>query len=259
MGVPKKHLGEWRSIEFELILKNYKYLDEFKSFIKKKKYEQFVNIQNDGSIHATPQNCKKCWSCINYPSAKCYALTTGHLPKEIAVSYRKGQENIIYDVCEFFSGKAYVNQSCGTHVHFDMRHVDRNIARAYGSRLACAVPALKQLIPRWRRSNEFCYDTINWLNDRGSDDPYNEDKYAFINLLAYDKHQTIEVRGHAGTLDADTILNWIEVCEIVMFTEKTVSSTTVKDLKKHYSLNKKLLNYIAKRVKSTKKLNFVET
>jgi hypothetical protein len=259
MSIPKHHIGQWRSIEFELIFKSPKYLDEFKTFAKNKSYTKFISYHLDGSIHPNETRCGKCKGCIrittlygaSYFSGRCQA----ELTQEIAVSYRSGAEQIIYDVCKFLKDKAYVNKSCGTHVHFDMRHVDRNIVRVYGARLACAVPALKMLLPEWRRKSEFAKSTISHLGDSRFD--YG-DRYAFVNLCAYLKHKTIEVRGHSGTIDADTILNWIALCEKVMFSEKTISSNTPKDLKKNYKLGKELSAYINKRAKQVKPKTFAE-
>lgn len=258
MGVPNKHLGEWRSIEFELIFKDYKYLQEFKKFVDKKNYTKFVDIHDDYSIEASYDdyydNCKKCNRGVEHHDCDDIAEQE---PKEIAVSYRSGNEKIIYDVCKFFKKTAYVNDTCGTHVHFDMRHVDKNMVRLYGARIGCVVPALKKIVPKWRRDNEYCAGNVNTLYDyNDSYGSYEEDKYSFINLQSYYKHKTIEVRGHSGTLDAKKILNWISICEKVMFNDKTYSADSVKELIKKYKFNKRLSSFMKDRSKILSKRNY---
>lgn len=224
MGVPRKHLGKWRSIEFECILKNVTALNEFVEFLRVNKHSDAVTIKMDASIHAD-----------NYYN---------ECPREIVVSYRSGKEQIVHDICAFLKNRAYVNSSCGTHVHFDMRHVNPDMARLYGARLACAVPALKKILPRSRRNNEYCEGTINHIDSNPS---YDGDRYCFVNLQAYYKHKTIEVRAHSGTLNANKILNWIALCELVMFSDTTKSVKTIKDLIKHYKPSKPLESFVVKR------------
>ncbi len=225
MGVLKTNLGKWRSIEFECVFKTRAGLREFEAFLEvNKKYKKFVAIKDDGSI--CPTDSDEVDSDVYYDQTS----------KEIVVNYVSGKDQIVRDVCEFISKRAYVNASCGTHVHFDMRHVTPDEARLYGARLACVVPALKTMLPKSRRDNEFCARTINDVEGNGQ-------RYAFVNLCAYRKYKTIEVRGHSGTLNAAKILNWIAICEKVMFSEKTKSVKNIKDLVKHYKLGKDLAEF----------------
>lgn len=251
MSVTRSHLGKWRSIEFELLFKSKKHLDELKAFIKKKKYTRRITITNDNSIKPdkdikkTP--CGKCYEC-RYNSKYCENPIYAHTPKEIIVSYYGGKEQIVRDVCDFLKGKAYVNKTCGTHVHFDMRHVNQDMVRVYSAKLACCVDVLKTILPKYRRTNKYCNQPINNM-PRGDYDYEWEDRYYFINLGSYKKYKTIEVRGHSGTLNADKILNWIKICETIMNSDKTYTPKNISELIKNYSFDKSLSTFIKQRHK----------
>lgn len=218
--VPTSFYGKWRSIEFEMIFKSEQDVDDFIKFCKKKRYTKFVTIKEDGSIEA------------DYPN---------EVPFEVVVSFRSGAEAIVKNICAFLKDRAYVNESCGAHVHFDMRSYKKSTVEKYGKRLANCVPALKQILPKSRRSNEFCDQTINRL------DGY-DTRYAFVNLQAYNKHKTIEIRGHSGTLNAKKILNWIKICETIMLTGRAKTKIkTTDELIKYYDFGKKLKGFIKRR------------
>ena len=236
--VPDEALGKWRSIEFELIFNSPKELEEFIAFVEQNKYEQFITVKDDHSIE---------WD---------YA---GNVAKEVVVTYcagkKKETENkyprtkIVWDVCGFLKGRAYVNLTCGTHVHFDMRGKSKEQVVKFGERLAFCVPALKRLLPPSRRHNEKCHDVINSIDGDGDtfELGYANDRYCFINMQAYNTHKTIEVRGHGGTLNARKILNWIKVCEKIMVTKKPHSKThfySPQQLIEHYKFDKELVDYI---------------
>jgi hypothetical protein len=245
-SVPRTSLGKWRSIEFECVLKNGAALCELKAFINEKGYRKRVTIKGDGSIEPNRSNVR--YDAYGYQIRN----ENYEIGREIVVSYRSGKEQIVHDICDFLKSRAYVNSTCGTHVHFDMRHVDADMARLYGARLACAVPALRTILPPSRRNNSFCRETINGFREDGYGN-----RYAFVNLLAYHKHKTIEVRGHSGTLNATKILNWIALCEKVMFSANTKSVKSVKDLVKHYKLEKPLATFVEKRHKEVNARNAV--
>jgi hypothetical protein len=234
--VPATDKGQWRSIEFELIFKNEASMGTFVKEVRAKGYAKLVTIKADGSLRADEDDRN---------NAVC---------KEVVVSYRSGNEQIVRDVCAAFKNKAYINNSCGTHVHFDMRNADEKTARQYGKRLARCVPALKAILPKSRRESKYCLTPINDFNGN------NEARYSFVNMQAYTKYQTIEVRGHSATLKADKILNWIAICEKIMTTHVRTRSGEITDpneLTKIYHLNEALGEYIRERYKLFNLLNDV--
>jgi Putative amidoligase enzyme len=256
--IPNTHIGKWRSIEFELVFYSQEKMNQFENFIIKKKYDKYVSMQIDHSIRPNKDGygskCGHCFECLHYGGRFCLDKNKLiHIPKEVVVSYYKGKEQIVRDICKFLHKKAYVNKSCGTHVHFDMRHVDENEALLYGAKIGCCVKALKFILPTWRRNNQYCDKTINSFNE-GNGDGHN--RYAFVNMMAYKKYKTIEVRGHSGTLNAEKILNWIKICETIMYSKKNISVGNVKELIKNYKFSPKLSSFIKKRHKTLSKKSY---
>src|SRR6185369_7937565 len=100
-GVPDDILGRWRSIEFELIFNTQKDVDEFVTFVEENKYERFITVKEDMSITQR---------------------LAENVTKEIVVSFCAGKKDeiqdkyprtkIVWDVCRFLKGRAYVNNSC---------------------------------------------------------------------------------------------------------------------------------------------------
>lgn len=233
--VPTEFLGKWRSVEIECLFKNYNNKDEFVKFVESKEYSDLITLKDDGSIYGEGESA------------------------EIVVSFRKGDERILVEICQFLKDRAFVNKSCGLHVHFDMRHVTPKRVRAYGHRLAKAIPALKLMLPKSRRDNEFCYLDINRLAtcDCGDwdcsdcDNDNDDDRYAFVNLQAYGRHKTIEVRAHSGTINSKKILNWIRICEVIMSRkEASKKIESIDKLLETYKFNKKIKAYIKQRAES---------
>lgn len=228
-GVPAEFVGHWRSIEFELIFKSAEAQKDFAHEARCKGLGKFVTIKGDGSV-------------------KCNGDDKIGCPAEVVLSYKAGNEDVVRDFCQILRGKAYVNNTCGTHVHFDFRHVSPEDATLYGKRLARCVPALKQLLPKSRRDNHFCKEVINDTAGRGN-------RYAFVNLSAFSKYKTIEVRGHSGTIKADKILNWISLCERIMATDINFlpkitnlgTVNTIDELIAQYNFDKETTEYIKSR------------
>jgi hypothetical protein len=114
-SVPRTSLGKWRSIEFECVLKNGAALRELEAFINEKGYRKRVTIKGDGSIEPNRSNVR--YDAYGYQIRN----ENYEIGREIVVSYRSGKEQIVHDICDFLKSRAYVNSTCGTHVHFDMR------------------------------------------------------------------------------------------------------------------------------------------
>lgn len=225
--VPNSGQGEWRSIEFELLFKGENSRDEFVAAVRAKGYSKAVTIKEDHSIKPDDGD----------GSAN---------PQEVVLMYKTGNEQIVRDVCAMLKGRAYINNSCGTHVHFDMRHVGPNEVKQYGQRVARAVPALKTILPKPRRNNKFCVSNINNMESRG--DPH--ERYSFVNLQSYPKYKTLEIRGHSATLKADKILTWIKICEKIMNTRvrsKTEEITSPAELIKLFKFDDETIKYIKDR------------
>lgn len=250
---PEEFKGLWRSIEFEALFTSEKALNDFVRDVRVKGYTKLVTVKKDNSLR--PDEDDK-----------------NALIKEVCVSYKAGDEDVLRYVCAAMDspalraanggvGRAYVNNTCGTHVHFDMRVVPgastpqeaEKQVKQYGARLARCVPALKMMLPKSRRNNQFCLNVINEMPRVGAPDmgPNHIDKerYVFINMKSYRRFETIEVRGHSGTLNAEKILNWIALCDKIMTTRIRFKSETHEirnplDLIRAYKLDDNLSKYV---------------
>ncbi len=242
---PLELLGQWRSIEFELIFKSKKERDDFALLVRQNGMGKFVTIKTDGSLRVEKE---------------------GEEPNEVVLSYKSGDEKMVRDFCSLLRGRAYVNKTCGAHVHFDFRHVGVEEANLYGKRLARCVPALRLLLPHARRTSEYCKENINNYAQAGTGNAHA--RYAFINMFSYAKYKSIEIRGHSGTINADKILNWIKLCEIIMATDLNFTGkpehrnevTKIDDLLVQYAdkLDDVMVNYIKSRFQTFSQVNVDE-
>lgn len=136
---------------------------------------------------------------------------------------------------------AVINKTCGLHVHLDMRKRD---AYASAKRLIQSQPFLFKLVPHSRRKNNFCLPT-----HPNQDLDTTGERYKAINLSAYNKHSTIEIRLHGGTVESDKIINWTELLIKIADTEsiRTSNPTTLPQWIKALGLNADLSAYIKAR------------
>lgn len=106
----------------------------------------------------------------------------------------------------------FVNKTCGMHVHLDARANDRRVAGIRASKLYDAIDILKDLVPDSRLKECQCKDKdlhpgINHYC-RIEKPSFSNDRYTAINLSAYLKYNTIEVRLAAGSLNPTKIWQW---------------------------------------------------
>jgi len=110
-------------------------------------------------------------------------------------------------VCESLSNSgAKINKTCGLHVHLDMRReteiAQENIFYAWQAfeKIFFAVTSIS------RRGNHFCRSIDN---SRTYEIAKGMGRYNTLNVTAYDKHQTFEIRLHQSTLEPTNIKNWV--------------------------------------------------
>lgn len=227
---PNENLGKWRSVELECVFKTLPDFTAFRDWWTLKLTPQerdFCQIKGDGSIDAA----------IMLNGVQSYGV-----PREIVVTYCSGKdgEKFLTRICKKLNEHAVVNNTCGTHVHFDMRHVSREEAMLYSVKVAVAVSALRLMLPKSRRRNYFCQDSVSL--ETGN-------RYSFVNFESYAKYKTVEIRGHSGTLQADKILNWTKIVERVMYNKSSKAVGSISGLVKEYKLPKKLAAYAIARGK----------
>lgn len=136
-------------------------------------------------------------------------------PVEIVVSAPKEEiERVIEATCQALAAcEAYVNKTCGLHIHLDMRNFDRNTAF---SNLVAGQKVLRSLVPEHRVKNRFCKPVGR------RDWPANDDRYKAVNHCAWRRHRTVEVRLFAGCIDATKIIGYVKVCSAMAYAKDPV-------------------------------------
>jgi hypothetical protein len=167
-----------------------------------------------------------------------------------------GKQEMINDVvnrvCKVLNDEkvgAYVNNSCGLHVHLDMRKRDHKLCYL---NLYKALPVLAAMVPINRTQNNiYCM-----LNRSGEFDNIEKmdrttRRRQAINPVAFDDHGTIEVRLHSGSLNATKINNWINILTAIV-DKKEVATTserisTPEDMRLAFGISESLVAYIKQR------------
>lgn len=133
---------------------------------------------------------------------------------------------------------------CGTHVHFDMRN--RDIKVVYQN-LFKTQKFLRKFVTRNRKYNNFCKmnkaETFEKQLSLGN-------RYYSLNVEAYKRHKTLEVRMHQGTLKIEELTPWINFLLKIMnyktLLEKPVN--TLKQAKKQFDIDDKLVQNLEDRI-----------
>jgi hypothetical protein len=106
-----------------------------------------------------------------------------------------------------------VNDTCGTHIHLDMRSASpTDLARSFKN-LFLAQNVLFGMVPAKRRRNTYCGRTKIGSYERAL---AHGDRYKAINVMAFPKLGTFEIRLHHGSLEASELLPWIALCDYIM-------------------------------------------
>lgn len=136
------------------------------------------------------------------------------------------------------SMEGFVDKSCGLHVHMDARSTLYGGSKdaVFQERMTLAnnlndsLPLLVAMQPDSRRENSYC--------KYGASE---NDRYYMINLTSLDKHQTIEVRLHSGTVNLTKIINWVHILHSIRTQALTLENYIAV-------LPNELVNYIAERL-----------
>ena len=142
--------------------------------------------------------------------------------------------------------QAYVNKSCGMHVHLDMR--SREPKRCY-KRLLCSLDILYELVPPVRRYNKYCLH--NDPEDSFVATPLppggRESRYAAVNTYSYAKHQTLEIRLHGGTTNPNKIKKWVELLLLILNTNNSVEYRALPEFIAAFKVPDELASYMLDR------------
>lgn len=109
--------------------------------------------------------------------------------------------------------KAFINTTCGLHVHLDMRQRD---PKKCFDLLFAKQDEMFQMVNVSRRNNNYCKKALKAFNTNGGE------RRRAINTSAIEKHNTIEIRVHEGTVDTKDITLW---CKYLVSTLQGVKLT----------------------------------
>lgn len=164
-------------------------------------------------------------------------------------------------VCRVLKEKRVkINKSCGLHVHLDARGLDLNTWKNIYKNYIKFEPVIDKFMPASRRANNnrYCHSLIkeNYetkINESGSLQEIERaitgrDRYYKLNTQAYWRHNTVEFRQHAGTIEFEKISNWILFCArfVEYSKKKTATEGTIEGMKAF--LSEDILNYIENRI-----------
>lgn len=181
----------------------------------------YVFLKRDGSVHVGPFNHELC-----------------------VLGKEKEIFSIIQKVCDTLASTgAKVNKTCGLHVHIDMRNRDTTTVF---NNLVCAQNILYAMNPYARQAGTYCRKVDTKDFQVGAKIGH----YAGVNASAHEKHKTIEIRIHSGTVNAEKINNWIKLL-LMIANKKEVTkkaSAGLKEFVLKYGIDKELANYMHKRM-----------
>lgn len=230
------HVG----VEIEFVSKFNKY--ELAQLLFNNNVHDFVQLIQDGSLRPEKEY-KYCHEItILAPEAMIHMVIQRVLK---AINHKDGSR---------------VNKRCGLHVHLDMRN--RNHQLSY-SNLLRAQTMMFAMNPRSRldgtqsdSKKDVAYarrmeieDIQEAIRDMSSRSGSLEHRYVSVNPLALERHQTIEVRVHSGSLNFEKISNWIKMLTaIVNKTDKVDKEfTTPESFCEYYKLDD-VLGYMKERI-----------
>ncbi len=133
-------------------------------------------------------------------------------PVEITLLCRIGNFTALDKVCAALALLgAKVDRHCGLHVHIDARELltgsdstSHAAVEARAARLGNILPLMLAMNHPKRRTNTHCRPEVNGWSTSIRGNP----RYSAVNVLAFDRHRTVEVRLHSGTTNVDKIKHW---------------------------------------------------
>lgn len=162
-------------------------------------------------------------------------------------------EEVVDKICSILNeAGSKVNKTCGFHVHLDMRKRAREICFA---NLVSSQGIMYAMQPIARRDNRFCKKTSSKnleevLLDRGD----GNQRYIGVNPHSLGKYNTLEIRIHTGTTNANKIKNWINLLIGIVNAPEVVAEEPKKaeQAGKLFNLKTEVVEYIKSRIEKFK-------
>lgn len=167
--------------------------DQFAILVCENKLSGKVRVGPDGSIR-TDEKCKH--------QIEIAILDREESIKGTIMKLEKIFKNINYDFM--------VNNSCGCHIHLDMRQ--RDVSGCYTKLFNNIDTIINSTTPE-RQDNQYCTKNIaSKIEDaKVKFKSSNGARYQTINPTSYEKYKTLEIRAFEGTLEMSKVCNWIDM------------------------------------------------
>lgn len=167
-----------------------------------------INVEAEGYNH----NTRGYWKVVTDASLN------GNNTFELVSPILEGQAGLdeLKTVCRVLKAKnAYINRSCGLHIHFDASQIGLTQMKNLTINYAHYEGLIDSLMPISRRNNYYCA-SLRPLADRVDTATTIEriaslqgTRYQKINFQAYTRQGSIEFRQHSGTIEFSKISNWM--------------------------------------------------
>lgn len=198
--------------------------EKLADYLTKRKIKR-CSVKHDGSIDA--------------PS--------GHFAAEVTILIKKNDREPLLALCKALNDlDAEVNKSCGMHVHLDQRDLITSDNRVLTSKIKRRAQSLgncldlfSQIVPKSRLDNHYCKMEVSGF--KGG-------RYYAVNVTAFSKYKTIEIRLHSATTDFNKINNWIDLLLLVQSSNVESKVKTLDDFCMSVDVPERLIEYVEKRI-----------
>lgn len=144
-------------------------------------------------------------------------------PLEFASWVAKGDAflDLVDNVCNKLKAvDAKVNKSCGLHVHLEVSNETDDTRSNIRNWWQIFESIFFAIVSPSRRNNSFTRKTVG-VPDR----TWSSDRYHALNVMAYRRHGTYEIRLHQGSVNPEKIKNWTIILLNFFDTFSTVPAT----------------------------------
>ena len=204
--------------------------------LKGEDFQKHITLKKDRSVSKFYWGHNKNNKLVDYH---------GH---EIVVLLKQSEIKKLHEIVSFLviKAKAKINDSCGLHVHLDMRQ--RDVDSCY-TKLVESQKWFFKMNPT-RRDNKFC-KMAKIKNFRTALRMYQTrdgfmSRFLAVNPHAYTLYKTLEVRVHQATLNSHKMVNWINFLIKIVDSKKTGPINNINQLQQRFNLSNRLVEYIQK-------------
>lgn len=220
--------------------------DALKKLLIENKLHKYVCLKDDGSLR----------QCHNTGSYRGKELTLICKNTEVEEVLKRLDRVLAHPEID-----GYANRSCGLHVHLDVRNRDADLVY---KNLVRVQNILRGSQPVGRINNIHCKpNTSDKLDKKRSEETGGrDDRYWVVNGAAYARHKSIEIRIHEGTVDCESIYNWVSFLDAIANHKAEIPKNELRfaeDLAAKYDVEIPLhaIDYVDRRIEKFNSLTAV--